>query len=442
MITSDAFVENPEENTASPIIRGRPLEQALIVAGLETGLHQHKLLKNYPRIDFLPFDSERRFAASMNEIGKGRRRIFVSGAPEYILEGSKKIYKNGKIHILRKQDRDAVREILERSASNGMRLLGVGYRDSAETEFGEKRNFLEGNFVFGGLIIFHDPIRQDAVTSFVEAKRAGIRTVIVTGDHKKTAKKLGEDVGICEEGCKIMTGEDIEKMDDAQLLREVEDVSVFARVLPRHKTRIVEAWQKMKHTVAMTGDGINDAPALKRAEIGIALNAGTEVAKEASDLVLLNNSFAVIIAAIEEGRKILFNLRKILVYLLSTGFSEIVLMIFSLFAGLPLPFLPAQILWANLIEEGFMNFAFAFEPKEKDAMRMKPREFSSREILNKESKNFIVLLVSSTSFLLACIFLLLLYVFEYPESYARTVMFGVLSIDSIFFSFSLNFSIA
>jgi Ca2+-transporting ATPase len=188
----------------------------------------------------------------------------------------------------------------------------------------------------------------------------------------------------------------------------------------------------------MTGDGINDAPSLRRAEVGIAFNSGTEVAKEASEIVLLNNSFSVIIAAIEEGRKILLNLRKTIVYLLSTGFSEIVLVALSLVIGLPLPILPTQILWNNLIGEGFMNFAFVFEPKEKGLMKAAPASFSAKRLLTAESKKLIFLLAAFTSLLLFVLFLLFHVVFKYPIEHTRTIIFGVLSIDSIFFAFSLK----
>jgi len=261
---------------------------------------------------------------------------------------------------------------------------------------------------------------------------------MMTGDHKGTAQKIGTDVGILKKGESVATGDILSRATDTELKKTIRNISIFARVLPHQKLRVVKTWQELGKTVAMTGDGINDAPALRRSDIGIVVNSGTEVAKEASELVLLNNSFAVIVAAIEEGRRILINLRKILVYLLSTSFSEVVLITSSLAIGLPLPVLPGQILWANLIEEGFMNFAFAFEPKEKGIMNASPKDFSSKIIFTKESKKIIAILTFFTSIILLFVFLVSHLYFKNTLEYTRTIVFAVLSIDSIFFAFSLK----
>lgn len=438
ILASDGFIENPDDKLANWIVRGRPIEQALLLAGIESGLYPHKLLKEQERIDFLPFDSERRFAASLHKVGKNTKRSFISGAPEYILDLANDFYKNGKTEKLTKKDRETLIGALEKQASYGARVIGVAYKDVNFEEFLRKED--EAVFekcVFGGFVVFHDPLRPDAIKAIRKSALAGIRTVMVTGDHKKTARKIGKETKIWK-GERIIIGEEVEKMNDQRLKEIVQKTSIFARVLPHQKSRIVKAWQSLGKTVAMTGDGINDAPALRSAEVGVALNSGTEVAKESAEIVLLNNSFSVIISAIEEGRRILWNLRKIVVYLLSTGFSEIILIGSSLAIGLPLPILPAQILWTNLVEEGFLNFAFAFEPREKGVMKSSPKSFSAKKLFTNESKKLIILLSIFTSGLLVLLFLLYHFIFKHDIGYTRTVIFGALSVDSIFHVFSLK----
>ncbi|MBU1179173.1 HAD-IC family P-type ATPase [Patescibacteria group bacterium] len=439
ILASSGFVENPDDNLADWIVRGHPMDQALILAGAEQNIHQHTLLKEMPRLDFLEFDAERRFAASLHDTKGKENRIFITGAPELLLDLSKTIYKSGKAVKLTKKYKELLTSVLEKQTSFGERVIVVAYKNYAKKEF--PRNDGDGafeDFIFGGFILFHDPLRPDAASSFKKAKLAGIKTIMVTGDHKKTAQKIGEEVGIFKKGDRIITGDMMEELTDEDLKKELDRVSIFARVLPHQKLRIVKFWQEAGKTVAMTGDGVNDAPSLKRAEVGVALNSGTEVAKEASSMILLNNNFSVIISAIGEGRKILVNFRKILVYLLSTAFSEILLVFVSLVIGAPLPILPAQVLWANLVEEGFMNFAFAFEPGEDGIMEVPPKSFSFDKILTNEGRNMIIILAFFTSFLLMVVFLLSHFVFKHSLDYTRTIVFAVLSADSIFFAFSLK----
>ncbi len=440
LLSAGGFIENPEANLADWVVRGTPIEQAIIVAGIESKLYHHSLLEENPRIDFLEFESERRFSASLHGLKENQKnRFFITGAPELILSLSKKIYKNGRVISLSEKHRDLLLNVLEKHASYGARLVAVGYKDCDCKEFPRSGSGeLFKDFVFGGLIVFHDPLRPDVKESLKKAEQAGIRTIMMTGDHKKTARKIGEDVGIFKKGTRIIDGDMLDKLSDKDLKNAIKETTVFARVVPHQKVRVVKAWQAQGKSVAMTGDGVNDAPSLKRAELGICLNDGTEVAKEASDMILLNNSFSVIISAIEEGRKILLNFRKVLVYLLSTGFSEIILVGVSLFLGMPLPILPAQILWTNLIEEGFMNFAFAFEPGEKDIMKRSPKSFSPKTFLVKDVRTLIIILSFFTSLLLIVVFLVSHLVFKNPLEYTRTIVFGALSIDSIFFAFSLK----
>jgi Ca2+-transporting ATPase len=259
---------------------------------------------------------------------------------------------------------------------------------------------------------------------------------MVTGDHPETAYRIASLVGIAKEGSSVLTGGQIEELSDKELLAEISRVSVFARVAPQQKLRLARLLKGAGEVVAMTGDGINDAPALRNADIGIALGSGTDVAKEASDLILLNNGFDIIVSAIEEGRRIIDNLKKITAYLLSTGFSEITLVGGALIASAPLPLLPAQILWVNIVSEGFMNFAFAFEPKESDIMKRDPRIVKST-IVTPQIRTLIVIIgLVSGALLIALYFALSQLSLSLEE--IRTIMFVALSAVSIFFSFSLK----
>ena len=439
LFSAGGFIENPEDNLADWVVRGTPVEQAIIVAGIESKLYHHALLKENPRVDFLEFESERRFSASLHSLKKNHKnRFFITGAPELILSLSKKIYKNGKEINLTQEHKEMFLDILEKQAAFGARLVAVGYKDCDCLELSRDDGDMFKDLVFGGLIVFYDPLRPDVKESLKKAEQAGIKTIMMTGDHKKTARKIGEEVGIFKKGTRVIDGKTLDTLSDSDLRKAIKETTVFARVVPHQKVRIVKAWQAQGKNVAMTGDGVNDAPSLKRAELGICLNDGTEVAKEASGMILLNNSFSVIISAIEEGRKILLNFRKVLVYLLSTGLSEIVLVGVSLIFGLPLPILPAQILWTNLVEEGFMNFAFAFEPGEKGLMKRSPKSFSSKTFLVSDVKNLIVILSFFTSLLLIIVFLVSHLLLKNPLEYTRTIVFAALSVDSIFFAFSLK----
>ncbi|MBU1159904.1 HAD-IC family P-type ATPase [Patescibacteria group bacterium] len=436
---SGAFIENPNDDLKDWIIRGNPTDRAIFIASIESGLQPLDIIKKNRRIDFIPFDSERRFAASMHSIEKNKTRIYMIGAPELILSFCNKIYQNETEVKLTEKEAVFLRHCYEKETSSGTRIIGVAYRDGKWDSFphhGESDGIFN-DMIFGGFIGFHDPLRADVLMAMENAKNAMVRPVMITGDHLITARKIAEEVGILSKDGIILEGDDIEKMDDKKLEDVIEKVDVFARVLPHQKMRITEAWQKKGAVVAMTGDGVNDAPALKRADIGIALGSATEVAKEASDMILLNDSFSIIVATIEEGRRILDNLKKIIAYLLSTAFSEIILVGVAIVAGMPLPVLPAQILWINIIEEGFMNFAFAFEPKEKDLMKRDPRNQSAKNILTKNMKKLILIITTVTGILLLGLFLALFYL-EYPIEKIRTIMFASLSIDSIFFAFSLK----
>lgn len=446
IMASDAFVEESKEKAedapASIVAHGRPIEKAVVLGGLEAGLSQDELEKENERLDFLQFESSRRFGASLNKLeGQKTNRVYFTGSPEYLLKNATRIYSGGKTSALSKKKRELFTAIQKRKSHDGMRFIGVSYRnvkwDTIPEEGEEERKNLTEKSVFVGFMAFIDPIRDDVAESIAKVRKAGAHVIMLTGDNPDTAKRIAVDVGIAVEGDRVLTGMDIKNYDDRELFNAIKITKVFARVLPDQKLRIAQVLMEKGEVVAMTGDGINDAPALRRASIGIAVGSGTEVAKEASDMVLLNNSFSIIVSAIEEGRKIIDNLKKIIAYLFSTSFSEIFIIGVALAAGAPLPLLPAQILWANIIEEGLMSFSFAFEKKDPKLMQRNPRDSASKNILTWPLKKLIFTVGIVTGIFLITLYFILLKL-GLPIEEVRTMMFVALSLDSIFFAFSIK----
>lgn len=444
VISSDAFIEETEDAPGKLTVHGRPIEKAIVLFGLEAGFSQDEFQDEHKRIDFLKFESERRFGASLNTYPKHKKnRLYLSGEPELLLNNANRVYIGGKERKITEEEKELFRKIQKKKSSEGIRFIGVAYKDIlGETILNEddkkKVKTLSEKTVFVGFMSFEDPLRSDVKEAITKVKGAGMRVIMLTGDNPETAHKIANDVGISRKADKVILGSDIEEYSDKELFNKLKSTSVFARVLPAQKLRIVRILKSEGEVVAMTGDGVNDAPALRSANIGIAVGSGTEVAKEASDIVLLNNSFSIITAAIEEGRKIIDNLKKIITYLLSTSFSEIFLIGGALAVGAPLPLLPAQILWANIIEEGLMSFSFAFEKKEPGIMKRNPRSMKSKNILTPLIKKFIFTIGTVTGVFLITLYFALLRFTDMPIEEVRTIMFVALSIDSIFFAFSIK----
>jgi Ca2+-transporting ATPase len=442
LLSSSAFIENKGVDTAEVVVHGQPMERAIIFAGIDDGIMQDGLLRESPRLDVVSFESSRRFSASLHKNPEhGGNILYVNGAPEELLLRSTQVYHKHKIQKLTPEIRSIIERTQERLSNGGLRFLAlaqkeVGIATIPEGEKGIKDSLAE-ELVFVGLIAFTDPVRHDVADSIKVVQGAGIRVVMVTGDNPRTAQKIAHEVGIAKEKGAVLTGNDIETLDDAQLYRALRETAVFARVLPEQKLRIARVLKDHREVVAMTGDGVNDAPALQSADIGIAVGSGTEVAKAASDIVLLNNSFTIITAAIAEGRRIIDNLRKIVSYLLSTSFSEIMLIGGSLAVGVPLPLLPGQILWANIIEEGFMSFAFAFEKADSGVMKRSPRGASAGLVLSRDIKKLVAVISIITGVLLFVLYGVLR-ALNLPIEEIRTFMFVALSLDSIFFAFSFK----
>ncbi len=422
VLANEAFIENPEEPSEKWIVRGRPTERALLVAGYKAGLTREKIEKKEEKIDEIPFDPIRKFGAALCKVSENVFRIYLVGAPEEILSLSK--IDSRKLKTVNKKLQDLTKK--------GYRVVGAAYKEIKKCPKDFEKEIKNLNFT--GLITIRDPLRKDVKAAIKVCIKAGMKPIIVTGDHKFTARAVANELGFKIKEENILEGKDLDILSNKELIERLDKIRVFARVEPKHKIRIIEGWQEKGKVVAMTGDGINDAPALKKANIGIALGSGTEVAKETSDLILLNDSFSIIVAAIEEGRAILDNIRKVIIYLLSDSFSEVILITGALLSGFPLPILPVQILWVNLIEDGLPDIALAFEPKENDLMEKKPQE-KDTPLLNREMKTIIFIIGILTDIILLGLFFWL-WKQGHSLEYIRTMIFCALAVDSLLYVFS------
>ncbi|MGB9803021.1 calcium-transporting P-type ATPase, PMR1-type [Desulfofundulus sp.] len=361
----------------SPVwsINGDPTEGALLVMAAKGGFWREELERREQRVMEFPFDSERKRMSVVYRQPDGNLFAYVKGAPDVVLELCTHQYRQGRIVPLTSRQREEILRQNAAMASDALRVLAFAWRrlgtGSAE---GLTEAEVEQNLVFVGLAGMIDPPRPAAVMAVQRCRRAGIKVVMITGDHRLTAEAVARELGLLGRQGRILTGSELDQLDDDQLVRIVGEVAVFARVSPRHKLRIVRALKRAGHVVAMTGDGINDAPAIKEADIGIAMGmTGTDVTKEASSMVLADDNFTTIVAAVEEGRGIYDNIRKFIRYLLSCNVGEVLVMFFAVLAGLPLPLLPIQILWMNLVTDGLPAMALGVDPPDPDIMYRPPR---------------------------------------------------------------------
>ncbi|MFP4396330.1 MAG: cation-translocating P-type ATPase [Anaerolineales bacterium] len=373
-------------------IRGDPTEGALVVAAAKAGYYKENLESQMHRIDELPFSSDTKFMATFHEGQEGQVWVYVKGAPETIVERCPQIVENGKPREMTEADREFITEENHRMASEALRVLATAYQIIAPDEVNDFKEALEyghvdkANLIFVGLAGMIDPPRREVPEAVARCKRAGIRVIMATGDHKITGAAIARDVGILEEGGEAMTGGEVERLSDEELDAALDRVSVFARVAPEHKHRLVEGLQQKGHVVAMTGDGVNDAPALQAAQIGVAMGiTGTDVTKETAEMVLTDDNFASIVNAVEEGRVVFQNVRKVVKFLLATNIGEDITLLSSLvlFAAKGLIISPVQILWVNLVTDGILDITLAMEPKEGDVMDEPPRD-PNMGIINRE----------------------------------------------------------
>lgn len=351
-------------------LKGDPTEGAIIVAAAKVSLHKADLDDRFPRVDEIPFTSESKRMTTLHTLGDGRV-AYAKGAPEVVLEScSRQLTSQGEV-TLEEVDRKVILDAVREMAGEALRVLAVAKKPNATIEDAER------DMTFLGLVGMIDPPRPEAQSAVAQCNRAGIRVIMITGDHPLTAQAIAREIGLVHTG-RAATGAELEDLSDEELAQEVESIEVYARVSPAHKLRVVTALQHRGHTVAMTGDGVNDAPALKKADIGVAMGiTGTDVSKEASAMTLLDDNFASIVAAVEEGRGIFENVKKYLMYLLSANIGEIGLVAGATLVGLPLPLTAVQILYVNLATDGLPALALAVDPPEDDLMEQAPRNTNS-----------------------------------------------------------------
>ncbi|MFP4401512.1 MAG: calcium-translocating P-type ATPase, SERCA-type [Candidatus Woesearchaeota archaeon] len=352
---------------------GDPTEGALIVSARKSGLKKDELDKRFPRIDEIPFDSDRKCMTTIHNI-RNKKIAYVKGAPDMILDKCSKIYTNGSVKKLTTRQKHEIFEINKKMASNALRILGFAYRELPK-KYKSTSKDIEKDMVFVGLQAMIDPARKEVKDAIEKCRDAGIKTVMITGDHKLTALAIAKELGIFKEGDMALTGDELERLSDKKLKRVVENITIYARVSPEHKARILDTLKKKGHVVAMTGDGVNDAPALKKADIGVSMGiTGTDVAKEASDMILTDDHFTSIVNAVEEGRGIYNSIKQFVQYTLSSNLGEILVIFLAILIGWPLPLIAIQILWVNLLTDGLPGLALGLDPFNKDIMKVPPRK--------------------------------------------------------------------
>lgn len=449
MMCSDAVIENPEDALSAWRIIGDPTESALLSAAVQSGLNKEKLLKLEPKVAELPFESSAKYMISLHKKKDKSYVLYEKGAPEKLLAKSENFYHQGKIYKLTSHEKIKLEKIYEKLTDKGLRIIGVATKELKNFDkFGIDikegvMQLKEGDWAkidneltFIGFVALKDPLRPEAKETISICRQAGIRPVIITGDHRLTAKAIAGEIGLKIKSENIITGEELDKVSDKELYNLVKKIDIYARVSPHHKLRIVKALQARGEVVAMTGDGINDSPALKAADIGISLGTGTDIAKESSDIVLLDNNFKTIVASVREGRIIFSNIRKVMTFLLSDSFSSIIMISGSIIFGTPLAILPVQILWINIVNDGLPDFSLALEKGEKNIMKNKPIK-RDEPILNKEMK---VIIFGVGIFRDTLIFGLFLYLFKTGTDidYLRSLFFAILGIKSLMAIFSLR----
>lgn len=346
---------------------GDPTEAAILAAYAECGENISEFKSAFPRLHETPFSSQKKMMATVNSFN-GKQRLIVKGAPDVVLPACTKLEKNGSASIMTHNQRRRILSQNEEMAKDALRVIAVAYRDCEGSN-----DFEEKNLIFAGLIGMTDPPRPEAAKAVATCKRAGITPVMITGDHIVTACAIAEKLGILEKNNTAMTGSELDRLNDNELSAAIEKCRVFARVTPEHKVRIVKAFRARGETVAMTGDGVNDAPALKAADIGCAMGkGGTDVAKNAADMILTDDNFATIVKAVEQGRGIFDNIKKAVHFLLGTNIGEILAVFAASLLGFEPPLLPIQLLWVNLVTDSLPAMALGTEKTEKDIMRRPP----------------------------------------------------------------------
>lgn len=445
-LTNDAYVENPQDTLKHWRVRGYFTDKALLMAGIQAGIDVQKLEKKFPLIEKVNFSSHLRFAAGLRKKNNSSQeaQFLVVGAPEEIIKRSK----NPSKKLINQ---------LDNLTAKGLRVVACAHRDftldqiingnakkidkeidtlTQVKKLGLDPKELAQDLTLVGLIALKDPVRKDVKKAMEEIKKAGIRPVIVTGDHQLTAKAVAEELGFKVNGNNILQGKNLAKMTDSELKEKCQEVEIYARALPEHKLRLVKALHRNQEVVAMFGDGVNDAPALKAADIGVAVGSGTAVAKEVADIILLDDNFKIIAKAIEQGRVAFGNIRKIFIFLVADDFTEVLLFLLAMALGLPLPLLAAQILWINLVEDGLPGIALTTEQETEGVMKEKPRA-PDEPILNGPIRKWIFA-VFAINGLFSFIYFYFAWRMTGNEELTRSLVFALMTIDSLAFAYCVR----
>ncbi|MEW6009355.1 MAG: calcium-transporting P-type ATPase, PMR1-type [Candidatus Omnitrophota bacterium] len=422
-------------NNGNYRIVGDPTEAAILTAAAKIGLIKKTLEQEYTFVEEIPFDSERK---KMTIVRRQANQLiaYVKGAPDILLNDCIGIEENGKNRKLTSADREKILKVNSDLANQAMRVLAVAYRLLDKEPDSYEAKAIEKELTFVGLIAMIDPPREEVKKSILECKEAGIKTVMITGDHKNTAVAIARELGFFKQDSLAFTGEELDKLSEEEFNNQVERIPVYARVSPEHKLRIVRVWRKRGEVVAMTGDGVNDAPAVKEADIGVAMGiTGTDVTKEVSDMVITDDNFASIVAAVEEGRGIYDNIKKFIHYLLSCNVGEILVMFVSSLIGWPVPLLPIHILWVNLVTDGLPALALGVDPVDPKIMQHPPRK--PNEMVVTKERGFLML--SQGAFIAFCsllAFSFVLFIEKEGIERARTAAFIVLACSQLFHSYN------
>lgn len=435
LLNNDTHIINPDDEIEHWNITGNLTERALVFAGATLGLNYKKIQAQNKRLHAIPFNSTDKIMMTLHKGANGKTQLYVKGAPEKVLDLCQKIRVATKGVQLTPTHRKRLLSDFATMSKQGLRVLGLAYAEIAHAPQTITPD-LFAQVVFAGFVGIKDGLRAEAPAAVVACQQAGIQVKMITGDHKYTATSIAKELSLVSSVNQVIDGIELAELSDSELTDRIHDITVFARVSPQDKLRVVEALQHAGEVVAMTGDGVNDAPALKAADIGVALGSGTSVAKDAADLIILDDNFQTIVAAVQEGRIIFDNIKKSVLYLISSSFSEIILISASIFFNLPLPLSAAQILWINLVTDTFPNLALTLEPQEVDVMHEAPRSSKTRII--DRNMLFFTGIVSGLTGLMHLGLFFVIWKTTQQLTLARTITFLSLSISTLLVAFSVK----
>ncbi len=435
-LVNEAYIENQEDALKDWIIRGTPTERALLLAAIQAGVDRNELWQGRWIEDIALFESETKYAATLFGTAAGTFELLVVGAAEQITATATSVDKNGAHQPIGDPERKRIIRHMEMTTTTGLRVIACARKTFPARPSYTAISELVNDLTLVGLIAIKDPLRSDAKHTVNNAREAGIRTVLITGDHRLTARTIAREVGIPTEDACAMEGPDIEAATDKELRKVSKTVCLYARVSPQHKLRIIRALQSNGEVVAMIGDGVNDVPALQASDVGIALGSGTDAAREASDIILLDNSLKTVLKTIEEGRIMFNNIRRIFVYLISDSFAELLLFIATISFGLPIPLLATQLLWINVVEDGLPNIALTTERDRHGIMQEPPRD-PHEPILTPDMKRWLIFIFFTTGLMTISLYAGFLGKTASADL-ARTAVFALSCFDSLLRVYSIR----